>query len=895
MRAEYRVLGPLEVLLDGEPVRVPAGRCHVLLATLLLRPNQFLSVDELVDRLWEGEPPTADRAHKTLQMVVRRLRVALGDGDCVRTRPGGYQAAVEPDQLDLLRFRALAGSGDFGAASAMWRGPVLGNVSSERLHREEVPQLVNERLAVLERRIDAELAQGLSGELVAELRSLVVEHPLREPFWRHLMLALYRSGQRAEALSAYQDIRVKLADELGIDPDSELQKLHRQILRSEVSPGRRPQVPRQLPAGVRNFVGRDEELELLGKSANVTVVHGVGGVGKTALLLRWAREAREDFPDGDLYLNLRGFDPEAQPVDPAAAAEMLLVGLGVDDIPAAAEARFALLRTTLVDKRLLLLLDNAASPRQVLPMLPGAAGVRVVITSRNQLRALVSQHDATVIGLRQLEFEEARSLLAAVLGEERLDAEPEAAREIVEQCAGLPLALRVFAERVSRFRDVPLHEFVTELRNERLDALSDFHDVDVRAVFSWSYKALDDQSARMFRLLSVHPGQNFDVGAAAAIADVSVAQARRLLERLVADALVQSRGLGRYCLHDLLNAYATELCGDDEAAALRMTEWYVHTLENARLQDSARSLMLADDIASGVTPQDFSSRFDAMVWVRQEWDNLRVVLKAAIARGWERLALVIPTHLDMFLVYNQTRWSEAVEMYEAVRTFGTDREKGLLLLKLAGLCTNVRRFDESLACFTEALKFVREAGEHTAEAAGLINLAILHTALGQTENAVETARRAAEIGVELSDPYLESAARANLSLYLNTLGRHEEAVAEADRAANVVAKLDDEYLAARVHGVKGRPLVSLGRFEEAVELLGPILEVVVKFGDANNEAVALESLGRALLGLDRREEGVAALQRSVDIWRDLGDEQAEGPAGRLADLMKTPGESEPPG
>ncbi|MGW6933993.1 BTAD domain-containing putative transcriptional regulator [Lentzea sp. NPDC054927] len=613
MRAEYRVLGPLEVLLDGEPVAVPAGRCHVLLAVLLLRPNQFLSVDELVDRVWDGEPPTADRAHKTLQMVVRRLRVALGDADCVLTRSGGYQAAVDPDQLDLSRFRALAGSGDFGAASALWRGSVLANVPSERLHREDVPQLVNERLAVLERRIDAELARGLSGELVAELRSLVAEHPLREPFWRHLMLALYRSGQQAEALNAYQEVRTGLADELGVDPGPELQELHQQILRAEVAPGRRPQVPRQLPGGVRNYVGRDAELDLLDKASGVTVVHGVGGVGKTALVLRWAREAREDFPDGDLYLNLRGFDPDGQPVDPAAAAEMLLVGLGVDEIPAAAEARFALLRTTLVDQRLLLLLDNAASPSQVLPLLPGAAGVRVVITSRNQLRALVSQHDATTIGLRQLEFEDARSLLAAVLGPARLDAEPEAAREIVERCAGLPLALRVFAERVARFPDVPLHEFVTELRNERLDAFSDFYDVDVRAVFSWSYRALDDESARMFRLLSVHPGQDFDVSAAAAIAGVSVAQGRRLLERLVADALVQSRGLGRYCLHDLLGAYAAELCGDDEAAALRMTEWYVHSLENATALDGNKMVTRAGAVQTGVVPQPFSSWADALM------------------------------------------------------------------------------------------------------------------------------------------------------------------------------------------------------------------------------------------------------------------------------------------
>ncbi|GAB2852808.1 BTAD domain-containing putative transcriptional regulator [Lentzea nigeriaca] len=888
MIVEYRVLGPLEVLLDGEPVAVPAGRCHLLLAALLLRPNQLMTIDELVERLWDGGPPNTDRAHKTLQMVVRRLRVALGEADCVRTRTGGYAAVVEPDQLDLLRFRALAGSGDFGAASALWRGAVLGNVTSDVLHREDVPRLVDERLTVLERRIDADLDAGLSGELVAELRSLVTDHPLREPFWRHLMLALYRSGQQAEALNAYQELRTKLADELGVDPGRALQELHQQILRAEVAPGRRQHVPRQLPAGVRTFVGRADELAALDKAAGVTVVHGVGGVGKTALVLRWARDVREDYPDGDLYVNLRGFDPEVQPVDPAAAAEMLLVGLGVDEIPAGADARFALLRTTLVNRRMLLLLDNAASARQVLPLLPGAAGVRVLITSRNQLRALVSQHDATAISLRQLEFDDARSLLAVVLAGERLDAEPEAAREIVERCAGLPLALRVFAERVARFPDVSLQEFVTELREERLDAFSDFYDVDVRAVFSWSYRALDDESARMFRLLSVHPGQDFDVSAAAALAGVSVAQARRLLERLVADALVQSRSPGRYFLHDLLRAYATELCGDDEAAALRMTEWYVHTLENAALVENPTALVRADEVTSGVVPQEFSARFDAMVWVRQEWGNLRAVMHAAVARGWERLALLIPTHLERYLVYNRPRLSEAVEMFEAAQTFGTAREQGFLLLKLASLYHEVSRLDDSLTCFDDALTFVREAGERTAEVAGLNNQAVLYMGLGRLDEALDNSRRATAIAAELEHGYFEGSARSNASLALTLLGRHEEALVEVESAVPLVAELGDEYLTGRVQMLHGKALCALGRFEDAIGQLEAAVAAMAKFGDAANEAEALKDLGTALVGLHQREKAVAAWRHAIDLWRDLGDVRMERLAERLAELEAQP-------
>lgn len=884
MRAEFRVLGPLEVLLDGEPVAVPAGRCHVLLATLLLRPNQFLSVDELVDRVWDGEPPSADRAHKTLQMVVRRLRVALGEADCVRTRPGGYQAAVDPDQLDLLRFRALAGSGDFGAASALWRGSVLGNVPSERLHREDVPQLINERLAVLERRIDADLDQGLSGELVAELRSLVAEHPLREPFWRHLMLALYRSGQQAEALSAYQDVRTNLADELGLDPGPELRTLHQQILRAEVSPGRRRQVPRQLPAGVRNFVGREEELALLDKASGVTVVHGVGGVGKTALVLRWAREVREDFPDGDLYVNLRGFDPESQPIDPSAAAEMLLVGLGVEEMPANADARFALLRTTLAGRRLLLVLDNAASARQVLPLLPGAADVRVVITSRNQFRALVSQHDATAIGLRQLDFEAARSLLAAVLGGQRVDAEPEPAREIVERCAGLPLALRVFAERVSRFSDTSLREFADELSAARLDALNDFEDIDVRTVFSWSYRALDDESARMFRLLSVHPGPDFDVSVAAALADVSVAQARRLLERLVADHLVQSRSPGRYDLHDLLRAYSAELCGDDEAAALRMTEWYVHTLENATSHDDGKKRVWTGPVESGAEPQQFSSWTDALTWRRQEWENLKAVLHAAIARAWWHLAVPIPLYLGSYVFIQSSRWHDGVEMFEAVLDLGTPRQEAYLRLKLASLYADVDRLEDSVRCFEAAASLMRAEGDRYGEAVALMNRIGKYRRLGRVDEELVCAREALAIAVDLGDHYLQAAGHINAAEALHIAGRSTEALPHAELAVEAATGLSDEYLNTRVRGILAATLARVGRYAEAVPGLQIAVEAVRKIGDTCNEAELLEDLGVAFAGLDQREEAAVAWRRAIELWRELRDERATALAARLAEL-----------
>jgi DNA-binding SARP family transcriptional activator len=870
----------LEVLLDGEPVTVPAGRCQVLLAALLLRANRFVPVDELIDLVWDGTPPRLDRAKATLQMVVRRLRVALGEADCVRSAPGGYLAVVEPDQLDLLRFRALADSGDFGAAAALWRGPVLVDVASDALRRAEVARLADERLVVLERRIEADLERGLAGELVAELRSLVADHPLREPFWRQLMLALYRSGRQAEALNAYQDVRAELVEQLGVEPGEALRDLHERILRADVP--KCAKVPRQLPGGVQTFVGRDEELGLLDGTSGVTVVHGVGGVGKTALTLRWAREARELFPDGDLYVNLRGFDQEAAPLEPAAAAETLLVGLGVTAVPADEDARFALLRTEFADRRMLLVLDNAASARQVVPLLPGSAGVRVLITSRNQLRALVSQHDATAIGLRQLAFDESRALLAAVLGEQRLRAEPEAVREIADRCAGLPLALRVFSERVARFPDTPLREFVSELDSARLDALSDFDDVDVRSVFSWSYRALDDDSARMFRLLSLHPGPDLDVSAAAALAGVSVVQARRTLERLVADHLVQSRTPGRYDLHDLLRAYAAELCGDDEAAALRLTEFYVHTLENAAAHENSRMLTPAGEITSGVVPRAFSARSDALAWVRQEWDNFQAVAHLAIARGWGHLGMVVAGCMDGYLGFTKTRCHDAILLFEAVRSCGTPREQGFMLLKLAGAYDEVGRREESLRCYEDGLRFAHEAGERVAEAAALINMSTVHRKLGNREEALDCSRRGLEIAIELADPYYESAARINVATYLRVLGRAEEALLESERALVVVEGLEDKFMHARVRSLHARILAQVGRVDEAVSLMNWAIGVSVQFGDTLGAADGMRDVGLYLVQLGRLDDAAEAWRRSLSLWRDLGDPRAD----EVAELLE---------
>jgi DNA-binding SARP family transcriptional activator/tetratricopeptide (TPR) repeat protein len=617
---EYRVLGPLEVIHNGEPVALPAGRGRVLLATLLLRANEFVTVDELVDRVWDGAPPEGDRAYKTFHMTVSRLRQALGAANCIQTSSRGYSAEVAPGQLDLARFRALTAQGEHRAALELWRGPVLANVTSEALHRDDVPRLVEEQVVALERRIDQDLSRD-ADVLVPELRSLVKKHPLRETFWAQLMLALHRSNRQAEALAAYQEVRDHLADELGVDPGPRLRHAHEQVLSGEVPTAA---LPRQLPAGVPHFVGREHELarltELLttrpGEPVLISAINGIGGVGKTALALRWAHQVADRFPDGQLYVNLRGFDTRAEPLEPFSVVRDFLVALGVatGDIPSSEDALVAAYRSALAQRQVLLVLDNARDAEQVRPLLPGGAGNLVLITSRNRLKGLVAREGAQPVALDVLDEQAAVDLLGERIGAARVAAEPDAVSRLVKRCAGLPLALGIVAARAA-FGD-SLTTLVDELEQERLDALDlDDPATGVRAVFSWSLRSVSDHAARVFVLLGLHPGPDFAVEAVASLAALPRAEARRVLAELASNSLVSTSGSGRYALHDLLRDYAAERVAqlpDAERAQAwrRLVDHYFHTTHGCWTRTS--------DVVNTAVP---SPPAPGVLVLGQDWDR----------------------------------------------------------------------------------------------------------------------------------------------------------------------------------------------------------------------------------------------------------------------------------
>ncbi|MGP3916937.1 BTAD domain-containing putative transcriptional regulator [Nonomuraea sp. 10N515B] len=582
------ILGPLALTVKGEPVQLSSTKQRILLSTLAAHAGRNVSVQRLMESLWESPPASAA---ENLRTYLYHLRRALGDLDRIARDPGGFRLVVRPGEVDAETFEEFAREGDRALADgrparaseayakglALWRGPAFGDLADLPLVRRSVLRLTEARLRVVEQRITADLDLGRHAGLIAELTALVVDHPLRERLRAHLMLALHRSGRRADALRVYREGRQILVRELGMEPGPELGRVHEAILREDVALGRqsatvrlsRPDrpLPAQLPADIAVFVGRQHELaelDLLTQDLRVPVLvglTGLAGVGKTALALRWAHSAGHRFPDGKLFVDLRGYGEDLRPLSPGQALDRFLRALGVRRVPDDPDERAALLRSVLSGRRVLIVLDNAREAAQVRPLLPGSPGSAVLVTGRNRLDGLAAGDGAHLVRLTGLNSRDSLALLAAHSGP---DADSPTLERLATLCAGLPLALRTTAARLSADVHLSARELADRLAvdGRRLDELS-HGDVRVRTGFAATYATLTAPAAALFHGLGLLMVPDFPAGLGAALLGIDAESATTLLRELVDAHLLEvagkdDTGTTRYRFHDLVRLYARE-------------------------------------------------------------------------------------------------------------------------------------------------------------------------------------------------------------------------------------------------------------------------------------------------------------------------------------------------
>ncbi|MEU7740838.1 BTAD domain-containing putative transcriptional regulator [Nonomuraea sp. NPDC049158] len=615
------LLGAVRAWHGHQEILLGPPRQRAVLALLALEAGRTVSVDRLIEGLWGERAPTGARG--MVQGYVSRLRPALARADVtIAYYSQGYLLRLSADQVDVHEFRnAVARARAMESAEAratglrraltLWRGEPLSGVSGGGLLDLLRDALVEERLAVTEECLNAETRAGRHAGLVPELIALVAENPFREGLVGLLMLALYRAGRRVDALERYERTRRRLIEELGLDPSPELRQLRQRILRGKVSTIRSPglsaldeteaweasAMPAQLPPEPRQFTGRAAELRLLdsaatgGDAAAISMVTGTGGVGKTALAVHWGHRMRSLFPDGQLYVNLRGHSPE-RPLRPIEALGQFLRGLGVpaEQVPHAEEEASAAYRSLLADRRVLVILDDAGSEEQVRPLLPSGRRCATVITSRDRLTGLVARDGALPVPLGMLAPDEAGTLVGRLLGDERLAAERDAARELARACGYLPLALRVAAAGVLGRPAGGIAGQVRRLAGTRLSSLAvngDPH-AAVRGAFDLSYRRLDPPSRRLFRLLGLIPGPTFTAEAAAALSGAPPGETDHLLSRLAAAHLIEESEPGRYTFHDLMREYARERAWAEESELDRTLAEALARLARPRREPEAR-------------------------------------------------------------------------------------------------------------------------------------------------------------------------------------------------------------------------------------------------------------------------------------------------------------------
>ncbi|MBB4911528.1 AfsR/SARP family transcriptional regulator [Actinophytocola algeriensis] len=903
-----RLLGEVDAEVDGKPVDLGAPRQRCVLAALAVDAGQTMSVERLVERVWGTE--TAPRARATLHSYVSRLRRALAGvgGVAIVRRSGGYVLVVDATEavVDLHRFRELcararrddaAASRSLTDALALWRGEALTGVAGEWV-RTERDRLGQERRAAEHDLVDARLRAGDGGEVVAELSARATRNPLDERVACQYLLALHRAGRTGDALEHYQRVRLRLVEELGADPGAALQELYQQILAADPhliaapasathkTPASEPVVPRQLPAAPSSFVGRRDELRRLDSllegtgTVAVAAIAGTGGVGKTSLALQWAHRHAGRFPDGHLFVDLRGFTSAGEPMPAEEAVRGFLDALGVEDarVPVDPHARSALFRTLVAGRRMLLVLDNAVGTDQVVPLLPGTGQCAVVVTSRNRLPGLITRQAAHHLPLDVLDDTEARALLADRLGTARVDAEQTAVDHLIAWCGGIPLALTIVTTQAHTRPHLSLTALAGELRDEatRIDLLdSEDPSASLPTVLSWSLRTLTAQQRDAFALLSIAPGPDIGAAAAANLLGTSQTSTTRILRALEEASLLRGHGVGRWRMHDLVRAYAMTLDLDDEVgkgALRRVLDFYTHTAHTGeQLLAPHRAPHRLDSPVPVVRLPPPADATRALAWFDTERVNLIAAQHTAVIHHWHSAVGNLAWSLHTYLG-RRGHIHDAITVWQAAAD---------ALAQLPDPAT-VTRAHRNLGYAHAELGRHENAIDHMHQALALaeyhrdrIQEAHIHHALGwvwgrQRDNrqAFDHARRALNLYRDLDQPVPEAEALNAMGWYAARLGQHDTARDHCQAA--LVLHRHHRNLNGEANTLDSLGYIDHhnGHHDQALDHYRHALALHRALGNTYQVAHTLDRLGRALAALCHHEQARTAWLEALALYRE---------------------------
>jgi DNA-binding SARP family transcriptional activator/Tfp pilus assembly protein PilF len=895
-----QVLGAVRAWRDGHELDLGAPSRRTVLGILALAGSQSVHRSEIVDVLWGEHPPAS--ATNVIQTHIKHLRRILEPDRPARSPSkilpavgDGYTLSLPGDHVDLTQFRTLVATatrirmeGDqrhaaalFAEALRLWHGAPLANIPA-LVHHPKVLALEVERRGVLARYGDLMIAIGAAVDALPLLEEAAAAQPLDEDAQARLIRAYHAVGQRGRAFAAYHATRHRLADELGVDPGLDLASTHSALLvdasttdaaptppPAEPAPPPAPPalhpVPAQLPADIRDFTGRVEELRELDElfdigaardeseapptAMSICVISGTAGVGKTALTVHWAHRVRAQFPDGQLYVDLRGYDPE----QPASAGDVLArfltaLGLPAEGIPLDIDGRSARYRTEMADRRALVVLDNGASLEQLRPLLPGSPSCAVLVTSRSSLAGLVTLHGAHRLNLDLLTAGDATTLLRRLIGA-RARSDERATALLAEQCARLPLALRLAAELASTQPTTRLTDLVRELEDQRrrlrrLDAGGDPR-AAARAVFSWSYQHLPAPVALAFRRFGAHPGPSVEPYALAALTGGDLPHADHMLGLLSRAHLVGPAGAGRRSMHDLLRAYAAELSDTedtpaDRAQALaRLFDYYLFTAVAAMDSLHPAERHHRPRVPEPETPTPpMTDPARARSWLEAELPTLKAVCAYAATHNWPTHAIRLATALFRYL------------------------ESG--------------HYADALTIHTDALHAARRIDDAVGRAHALTNLGSVYRLQGQYGPATEHLEQALAIHRQTTDGYGIARTLSHLGIVNERRGDYRGAVEHQQQALTAYRQLADRYGEAGSLINLGTANSHLGELEVAAENLHDGLTIFHSIGEHSGEAIGLSNLGDLYTQLGRYHEAAEHLERALALFRDLGHRYGEG-------------------